>query len=172
MPYNSCAMPKPPVRPPKVTSHPIESVAPDKVIDGEVTHIITGTIYRERMHSSGGPGAAVFANGGGSAPNGGGMANTALGGLMISNSCVIHLGKWCAYLKVETVKNYVVLNSDGTDEPGAVIGFGAAVADAARAKEGARTVQQVPIGKPRTYYVGKFDNEMEAKVNMDMVCIM
>ena len=167
LPYNQSAMPKPVVKPPKTVIRGKSGNNPsDKVVDGEESYVVTGTIYRDRIHSPGGPGAAAFANGGGPPPNGGGLLNTVLGGLMISNSCVVTLGKWCAYLKIDSVVNYVVPSADPAAVSSGGIGFSC---DTDSAKDQNTSVTQVLLGEPRRFLVGKFDTEHEAKLNLEMV---
>lgn len=137
------------------------------IVDGEESYVVTGTIYRDRIHSPGGPGAAAFANGGGPPPNGGGLLNTSLGGLMISNSCVVTLGKWCAYVQIDSVVNYVVPSTDTAAVPAGGIGFTSGEVDVD--KEQSTSITQVLLEEPRRFLVGKFDNENEAKLNMEMV---
>lgn len=165
--YNVCVMPKPPVKPPKIVSSSKSSTVRRDIVNGEKTYIAKGTIYRERIHSAGGPGAGAFANGGGPPPNGGGLMNSVQGGLMISNSCVISLGKWCAYIQIDTVENYI---TPAADIPQAVDGFGfSSSADDSEKAKSKVALSQYWHSTPRRFFVGKFDSELEAKVNMDMV---
>lgn len=175
IPYNFCNMPKPPIRPPKITSRPKITKATEDTFDGEETYVVTGTIYRDRVYSAGGPGAAAFANGGGSAPNGGGLVNSVLGGLMISNSSVVQLGKWCAYVQIITLKNYSSTCSEPEAGTISSIGFTSTFEATQVAKEqlskAKKTRTQVLNCAPRRYFVGKFDSEHDAKMNMNLVFI-
>lgn len=175
LPYNHTAMPNHIQKPPKTNFR--ASVAAGTIVsvqNGEESFVVMGTLYRDRTYTSGGPGASAFATGAGPPPNGGGLVNTALGGLMISNSCVVSIGKWCVYLSVGTVKNVVVeekREAAPLPPPVAGLGFGsAAISTQSEVPKPSIKVTQVPCDIPhRRYLVGKYDTEHDAKLNMEMV---
>jgi hypothetical protein len=175
LPYNHSGMPNPPNKPPKTSFHAAPpGQAEAKVLDGEESYLVVGTIFRERSYTPGGPGADAFASGAGPPPNGGGLMNTVLGGLMISNSCVVAVGKWCVYVSIETVRNVVERGiEDPAPPPSGGGGFGSASASAppSEPSRGAPDrVTQVPCNVPkRRFFVGKYDTENDAKLNMEMV---
>ena len=161
-------MPHPTVKPPK---HNFQFVTPESktVINGSQSFMVTGTLYRERNYGTGGPGAAAFSVVGGTPPNGGGLVNTSLGGLMLANNSVVILGKWCVYLSIEPVRNYVTKSADTPDKETADNLSLSTTNDST--SDANTSITRVPIGVIKRYFVGKYESEREAKANMEMVVI-
>lgn len=172
VPFNQVVMPQPLEKAPlKTYRHP--SQVDDNIkfedamsIDGTESYIATGCIFRERVYYSNGPGVALL--GVGFQPGGGGLALTASGGLMISNSSTVSSGKWCAYISIENAKNVAETTVIPT-VPSAEVPFGACPEVVAAAETKKTIITQVGCGTVRRYLVGKYDTEAEAKANMELV---
>ena len=168
--YNRSSMPKPQSRHPKTFFRALNKSANCGIV-GEEKFVVMGTIYRDRVYTPGGPGAEAFAGGAGPPPNGGQLIHTALGGLMISNNCVMTLGKWCSYITIEFARNAIDNSSESSSsDTAAVSAFGNVDATNSKTESDYPKIIQVSGDLPsRTFLVGKYESEYDAKVHMEMV---
>jgi hypothetical protein len=121
----------------------------DSAAVGAETFSVNGSLYREKVYSyyigsgppfMGAPPNAAYTT-----------ANAAIDGISNTGGAGITWGKWCVYITVETL----VTVSDEADRSSHSV-----------VRTNAAGLPQIRKGPPRTYFVGKYNFEDEAKSYM------